>query len=53
MASSEHGNDKSLVVRPTIRLMGGDAGRALAAAQGAALRRLLSLLEEIEVDEES
>ena len=44
VASSEHGNDKSLVVQPTIRLMGGDAGRALAAGQGAALRRLLEVL---------
>ena len=44
VASCEHGNDKPLVVRQKIRLMGGDAGRALAAAQGAALRRLLEVL---------
>ena len=52
LASSGRGNDQPLMVRSTIRLLGGDAGRALAAAQGAALRRLLALLEATEVDEE-
>ena len=52
VASSGYGNDPPLVVRSTIRLLSGDAGRALAAAQGAALRRLLALLEATEVNEE-
>lgn len=36
-------------VRAAVRLIGGDAGRALAAAQGRALRDLLALLADIEV----
>jgi len=52
LASSGRGNDEPLVVRSTIRLLGGDAGHALAAAQGAALRRLLALLEARKVNEE-
>lgn len=45
-------DEPALTVRPTVRLIGGDAGRALAAAQGRALRDLLALLADIEVDPE-
>ena len=52
LASSGRENDSALVVRPTVRLVGGDAGHALAAAQGAMLRRLLASLELTEAGKE-
>jgi hypothetical protein len=45
----EPSEEPELTVRATIRLVGGDTGRALAAAQGRALRDLLALLADIEV----
>ena len=42
-------DEPALTVRATVRLIGGDAGRALAAAQGRALRDLLALLADFEV----
>jgi len=39
----------ALAVRAAVHLVGGDAGRALAAAQGRALRDLLAFLDPVEV----
>lgn len=41
--------DSRIVVRMEVRLVGGEAGRALAAAQGRALSALLASLDETEV----
>jgi len=41
--------DRALAVRGTVNLVGGDAGRALAAAQGRALATLLASLGDVEV----
>jgi len=48
LASSGHHRD-ALAVRVTVHLVGGEAGRALAAAQGRALRDLLAFLDPVEV----
>lgn len=45
-------SDPDLRVRATVHLMGGEAGRALAAAQGRALRDLLAVLADVEVGHE-
>ena len=42
--------DRDLRVRMEVRLVGGEAGRALAAAQGKALSALLATLGEVEVE---
>ncbi|HUY23559.1 MAG TPA: hypothetical protein VMV22_14600 [Acidimicrobiales bacterium] len=42
----------ALTVRCQVRLMGGEAGRALAAAQGRALSALLASLAETEVGQD-
>jgi hypothetical protein len=45
------GEEPRLLVRVRIRWVGGEAGRALAVAQGAALRGVLEVLAKVEVDE--
>jgi hypothetical protein len=40
-----------LTIRFEVRTLGGDAGRALAAAQGRVVRRLLAIVAEMEVGE--
>ena len=42
--------DRDLRVRLEVRLVGGEAGRALAAAQGRALSALLASVGEVEVE---
>jgi hypothetical protein len=42
-------SDQALEVRFEVRTIGGEAGRALAAAQGRVLRRLLRIVAEMEV----
>jgi hypothetical protein len=42
--------DRDVRVRLEVRLVGGEAGRALAAAQGKALSALLATLGEVEVE---
>ncbi|MGD0286030.1 MAG: hypothetical protein ABSC31_06590 [Acidimicrobiales bacterium] len=42
-------SDHALAVRFEVRTIGGEAGRALAAAQGRVLRRLLRIVAEMEV----
>jgi len=47
------GFESPLALRVELRLVGGAAGRALAAAQGRALRGLLEVLAETEVGQET
>ena len=44
-------SEAPLAVRFEVRTIGGDAGRALAAAQGGVVRRLLAIVAEMEVGE--
>ena len=42
-------NEPALAIRFEVRTIGGEAGQALAAAQGRVVRRLLAILAEMEV----
>ena len=48
-SAEPEGSDHALAVRCQVHLVGGDAGRAQAAAQGRALAALLATLAEVEV----
>ena len=48
-SAGQEGGDDLLAVRGRVHLVGGEAGRTLAAAQGRALAALLATLGEMEV----